>query len=270
VVERPSAWLPYRALLASRVRSQTSYRTSFVLDVFGSFATGATEFAEVYIIFHNVPVFGGLDFGAAMLLFGLANLSFALADLMAGTLDQVPQLIRSGTLDVLLLRPLPLLPQLITGDVSLRRLGRATLAVGVLATGLTQVDIDWTPARVALLVVTPLAGAAIFAALFVGAGAVQFWLVEGGEFTYGFTYGSSYAASFSPAVMPFPLRVFFAFVVPAAFVGYLPTLTLLGRPGPAGLPAWLGWLVPAVAAVSWLAAASAWRLGVRHYTGAGG
>jgi ABC-2 type transport system permease protein len=260
----------YRVLLGSRLRSQTSYRTSFGLDVLGSLAAGAVEFVEVYVIFHNVPVLGGLDFTAAMLMFGLANLGFGLGDLVAGHLDQVPTLIRLGTLDVMLLRPLPVLAQLMTGDVQLRRLGRAGVGFAVLGIALARADVDWTPARLALLAVTPVAGAVLFASLFLAAGAVQFWLIDGGEFTYAFTHGASYAASFSPAVLPLPLRALFTFVVPAAFTGYLPTLAILGQPGPPWLPSWLGWWVPAVAVVAWLVALGLWRLGLRRYTGAGG
>ena len=260
----------YRVLLGSRVRSQTSYRTSFALDVLASLTAGVVEFAEVYVIFHNVPTLGGLDLTAAMLVFGLATLGFALGDLFAGHLDEVPTLIRLGTLDVLLLRPLPVLAQLMTGDVQLRRLGRASVGVAVAAIALARTDVDWTPARLALLAVTPVAGAVLFAALFLAAGAVQFWLVDGGEFTYAFTYGASYAASFSPAVLPLPVRALFSFVVPAAFTAYLPTLAILGHAGPPWLPGWLGWWVPAVAVAGWLVAAGLWRLGLRHYTGAGG
>jgi ABC-2 type transport system permease protein len=260
----------YRVLLGSRVRSQASYRTSFSLDVLGSLAVGIVEFTEVYVIFHNVPELGGLDFTAAVLVFGLANLGFSLGDLVAGHLDEVPTLIRLGTLDVLLLRPLPVLGQLMTGDVQFRRLGRATFGLALVAVALPRVDVDWTPAHVALLVVTPVAGALLFAALFLAAGAVQFWLVDGGEFTYGFTYGASYAASFSPAVLSLPLRALFSFVVPAAFVAYLPVTALLDRPGPPYLPGWLGWWVPVAAGVAWLVALGLWRLGLRHYSGAGG
>ena len=260
----------YRALIGSRVRSQTSYRTSFSLDVLGSFAVGVVEFVEVYVIFHNVDALGGLDFAGAVLVFGLANVGFALGDLVAGHVDEVPTLIRLGTLDVLLLRPLSVLGQLVTSDVQLRRLGRAALGLALLVIALSWVDVEWTAARVALLAVTPFAAALLFAALFVVAGALQFWIVDGGEFTHAFTYGASYAASFSPAVLAVPLRALFSFVVPAAFAAYLPAMALLGEPGPPWLPGWLGWWVPVAAVAAWLVALGCWRLGVRHYTGAGG
>lgn len=260
---------PYRVLVGSRIRSQTAYRRSFVLDVFGSVAVGLVEFAEVYIIFSNVDVLGGLDFAGVALVFALAHLAFSVADLTVGHLDTLPTYLRTGTLDAFLLRPLPVLAQLITSDISLRRLGRTSIALLILTVALPMNDIDWTPARVALLVVAPLAGAAIFAALFVAAAASQFWLVEGQEFASAFTYGGNYAASFPASVFALPMRVFFTFVVPAGFVAYLPVLVLLDLPGPVGLPQWLGWCSPVAAVALWCAALAGWRAGLRHYSGAG-
>ena len=260
---------PYRVLLASRVRSQATYGRSFALDVLGSASVGIFEFAEVYIIFANVDALGGLDFAGVAMVFALANLAFALADLAVGHVDQLPTYLRTGTLDALLLRPLPVLAQLVTSDVSLRRLGRATVALVILGIALPLNDIEWTPARIVLLLLAPLAGAAIFAALFVIAGAVQFWLIEGGDLTAAFTYGGSYAASFPASVFAIPMRVLFTFVVPATFVAYLPTLVLLDLPGPGGLPQWLGWCTPLAAVGIWSVAALAWRAGLHRYTGAG-
>ena len=114
---------PYRVLLASRVRSQVTYGRSFALDVLGSASVGVVEFAEVYIIFANVDALGGLDFAGVAMVFALANLAFALADLAVGHLDKLPTYLRAGTLDAFLLRPLPVLAQLVTSDISLRRLG---------------------------------------------------------------------------------------------------------------------------------------------------
>lgn len=267
---RPGTRAVYRALLSSRVRSQVQYRTSFVVDVLATVAVSLASVGEVYVVFHNVDSLGGLDGRAALLVLGLSQLGFSLANLVAGNVDTIPTYVRTGNLDVMLLRPEPVLAQVIVSDVRLRRLG--SVVVGALTTvaAVAVQDVAWTPARAALLVVAPLAGAVVFAALFVVAGALQFWLVEASEVTNSFTYGSSYASSFSAAVLPLPLRLLFAFVVPAAFTAYLPTLALLGLTGPPGLPAWLGWCTPVVAVIAWLVALAVWRQGIRHYTGAGG
>jgi ABC-2 type transport system permease protein len=264
------AWPAYRALIGSRLRSQSSYAASFALDVMGSTLIGLTELVEVYVVFHNVRSLGGLTFDGALMVFALSHISFGLADLVAGNLDNVPLYIRTGTLDTLMLRPLSVLGQMLTSQLTLKRFGQAGLALAVLVLALTRVSIDWTPGRLALLVITPFAGALIFASLFLIAGAMQFWLLDGAELTNSFTYGSNYAASFSTALLAMPLRVFFSFVVPAAFVGYLPTLGLLGLPGPGGFPGWLDWCGAPVAVTIWCVAMLAWRVGLRRYVGAGG
>jgi ABC-2 type transport system permease protein len=266
----PGRLHPYRAILGSRIRSQLQYRTSFAFDLVNSIGFGLLEYLEVYLIFHNVPTLGGLDWGQSLVVFALARTSFALADLVVGHIDGIPTYVRTGTLDVLLLRPLPVLLQLVLSDISLRRLGRLALYLVVFALALHRVSIDWTPARLALVPATVLGGCVIFSAVFIVAGASQFRLLDGGEFANAFTYGGGYVASYSAEVLPAPVRAFFTAVVPATFTGYLPALALLGEPGPPGFPAWLGWCTLPVAALALTVALRLWRSGIRHYQGGGG
>ena len=65
------------------------------------------------------------------------------------------------------------------------------------------------------------------------------------------------------------MRRLFTFVIPAAFVAYLPALALLGRDDPAGLPGWLSWCALPAALFSVAAAGLLWRTGLRQYVGAG-
>jgi ABC-2 type transport system permease protein len=260
---------PYRVLLASRARAQLQYRTSFVTDILGTVGVGLAEFAEVWVIFHNVDVLGGLDFTAALLVFALSNLAFSVADMFVGHLDQLPRYIRAGQVDAFYVRPLPLLAQLMTSDLSLRRVGRLTVALVALAVALATAEIDWSPATVALIALTIVSGAAIFSALFTAAGGLQFFLVDAAEFTNSFTYGGSYAAQQSQQVFPDPLRIFWTFVLPTAFVAYLPAVAILDLRDPL-LPTWLAWFTPLAALLAWGIAAACWRSGTRHYQGAGG
>ena len=265
---------PYAVLVRLRMRAQTVYRGSFAIDVVASLGATVSGFGELYVIFANVPALGGLDFAAAVLVFAIGHVAFSIADLAVGHLDALPTYLRAGTLDAFLLRPLPVLAQLIVAEISLRRFGRTAAGTAIAVVALARAGVAWTPAKAALLAVTVCAGAALFAGLFVAAAAVQFWLVEGAEFTASFVYGGNYAAQFPASVFGTPARVLFTFVVPAAFVAYLPVLTLLDIPGgtiPGGVPAGgaLGWCSPLAAAAVWTVALLGWRAGLRHYTGAG-
>ncbi len=261
---------PYRTVLGSRVRSQRSYRANFAVDLLSSFLVGLVELAEVWVLFHNVSRIGGLEFADMLVVFGLADLSFSLADLAFGHCDNLPTYLRAGTLDVFYLRPQPLLLQLITSDISLRRLARAAVGLVALVAGLVVADLDWSASAVLLLVLAVVSGTATFAAMFVWAGGAQFFLIDGAEATNAFVYGGRYAATQPASVWNRPLKVLFGFFFPMAFTAYLPTVTLLGLPGPEWMPDWLGWCAPLAALWTWTMALLAWRLGVRHYRGGGG
>ena len=265
-----SHWSSYGQLIGSRVRSQLVYRTSFWLTLVTSVGVGLIEFSEIYVLLVNVPVFGGLDFAQAALVFALANMGFALADLVFGQLDSIPTYLRLGRLEVMLVRPMPLLAQLVTSDFQLRRAGRVAVGFVIMVVALAHLDLALTPRLVYLLVVTPIVGAAIYGAMFTAAGGIQFFLIDGAEFTASFVYGGSYAGQVPGSVLIAPVRILFTFVVPATVTAYLPTLLILGLPGPRFLPAALGWWAPLFAVWAWVLAGLAWRAGTRRFIGAGG
>ncbi len=267
---RPSPLAAYRAVLASRIRAQRSYRANFVIDLVSSAVVGLVELAEVWVLFHNVPVIGGLSFPAVLLVFGITEVAFSGAQLVVGHVDRMPTFLRAGTLDVLYLRPQPVLLQVVTSDIQLRRLARATVGVVSLVVALRINEIDWSAAHVALLALTLVSAFVTHTAMVVAAGGAQFFLLNGAEATNAAVYGGRYAATQPASIWPTPLVLLFGFLFPMAMTGYVPTLWLLDLPGPALLPTWLAWCTPLFALSTSGIAAVAWRLGIRHYQGGGG
>lgn len=270
VVAVRDRWRPYRVVLASRIASQRSYRANFRLDLATSVLTAFIELAEVLVLFRVVDALGGLTLQQVLLVFGLADTAFALGSTLVGHVDELPRFIRTGTLDVFYLRPQPLLAQVISSDIQLRKLARAGVSGGVLVVALFVSDVPATPRSAVLVVLSLVGGTAIFAAQYVAAGGLQFFIVNGAEMTNSFVYGGRYAATQPAAVWARPVRALFGFVFPMAFCAYLPALAIFGLPGPALLPAWLAWCLPLAAVWAWAAAMACWRWGTRHYQGAGG
>lgn len=263
----------YCVLLALRVRSQRVYGPSFAIDVLGSVLFGLIEFAEVWIVFHNVTSLGGMTFAQVCLLFGISHTGYAASQVLFGHVDRVPLYLRTGTFEAFYLRPLGLLGQLITSEVALRRLGWLIVGLGALGYAVVVNDLPATPRTAALLMLGVSGSAAIFGGIFVWAAALQFFLIDGDEATNAFSYGGRYASQQPASIFPTPLLVAFAVAVPVAFTGYLPALALLELPAPANAP-WLdpmlAWATPLVAAWVWLVAFALWRWGTRHYQGGGG
>lgn len=260
----------YLRLVAARARGQLEYRASLVLQLLGTAALTAIDFIAILVLFENVDALDGWTLEEIALLYAIATISFALTDLVVGHLDLFPQMIRDGTFDQILVRPLPSLLQVLASDFSLRRIGKALQGGGVLVFALVRLELDWSPGKVLVLVVAVLAGAVIYAAVWVALATVAFWIVDAIEFVNAFTYGGSYLAQYPVTIFARWLRGLVLFVLPLAFVAYFPALVLLDRESGLPLPAELGYLTWLVALVAALVANVVWTGAVRHYRSAGG
>jgi ABC-2 type transport system permease protein len=260
----------YGRLVAARIRSQLQYPASFALQTVGMFALSFLDFAEILIIFANVPALGGWSLAEVALLYGISSLTFALTDLAIGHLDLLPRLVRDGSFDLVLVRPRGTLYQILTYDFQIRRLGKIVQSGAVLLIALLVLEIQWTPARAAMLATAIPSGVVIFVAIWVTAICIVFWTTEGNEAANAFTYGGSYLTHYPIGIYDPWLRRLLAFAIPTAFVAYFPALFILGKTDPLGLPPALQVASPLVAAASCLVAGIVWSFAVRHYQSAGG
>lgn len=259
----------YGLIAAMWLRSTLAYRASFVMTTIGNFVMTGADFVTVMLMFSHVDALGGYTLPEVALLYGASATAFGLCDLLVGSVDRLGQRVRDGTLDTLLVRPVPVLAQVAADRFALRRLGRITQALLVLGYALVTLDIAWSPLKVLMLPLMVLSGAAIFAAVFVVGAAFQFFAQDASEVQNAFTYGGTTLLQYPPSIFARDLVRGVTFVVPLAFVSWLPALYVLGRDYPLGLPEWVAFLPPLVAGLCWVLAGLAWRTGLRAYRSTG-
>ncbi|WUC68766.1 ABC transporter permease [Streptomyces sp. NBC_00667] len=259
----------YGLIAAMWIRSAMTYRMSFLLATVGHAAVTLLDFAAIYIMFTHVDALGGFSLPEIALLYGSSSTSLGLANLLLGNTDRMGTRIRDGSLDGMLVRPVPVLAQVAADRFALRRLGRIAQGCGVLVWAVAALDVDWTAGKVLLVPVMVLAGTAIFAAVMVAGAAFQFAAGDAAEVVNSFTYGGCTMLEYPPTVFAKELLRGVTFVVPLAFVNWLPALYVLGRPDPLGLPGWVAFLSPLVAFAVFVPASLAWRAGLRSYRSTG-
>jgi ABC-2 type transport system permease protein len=269
VGEARSLVASYRRLVAAKIRSDWQYRTSFLFFLVSQTAVTALDLAVILVLFDVVPSIGGWNVTQVAVLYGLVTLSFGIGDLFISQVEAVAVHVREGTFDRMLLRPLPTVVQLSAGEFALRRIGRSIPATITLVVALVAADIDWTPGRVAMVPVTVLAGTAIFGAVWVVTSAISFWAVGAREVANSFTYGGGFAHQYPLQVYSRWVRTVLGWLVPMAFVAYVPAVYLLDAANPLDLPGWLALTPPFVAVASVLVAWRVWGAGVRAYQSTG-
>jgi len=260
----------YLRLIGARARSQLEYRASLVLQIFASALLTLLDFVMILVLFENVPELDGWTVQQVALLYGIAGISFALTDLIVGHLDLFPQMIRDGTFDQILVRPLPSLLQVVASDFSLRRIGKILQAVAVLIVALAAADIEWTLGRAAMVPLAVVSGTLIYTGVWIALATIAFWIVDAIEFVNAFTYGGNFLSAYPITIFGRWLRNLVLFVIPIAFVAYLPALYILDKPDELGLPEALQYASPFVAVLTVLVARLVWENAVRHYRSAGG
>jgi viologen exporter family transport system permease protein len=259
----------YRLLAAMWIRSSMIYRTSFIMMTLGQFFITLLDFAAIVIMFGNIDRLGGFGLAQVAFLYGVSGFGLGGADLIVGNVERLGQRIRDGTLDAMLIRPLPALVQVCADDFQLRRVGRLAQSSGVLAYGIAASDIAWTWDRAVLMIVMLISGVAIFCSVFILFACYQFLAQEAAEMANAFTYGGNTLTQYPLTIFPTEVIRGVTFIVPLAFVNWYPSLRILDRPDPLGLPEVVQFASPLVAVVLCLVAGAVWRLGLRSYRSTG-
>lgn len=259
----------YRHLVGARFRGDMQYRTSFVLLLLGQIVASGLDLVAVGVFFTSVHALAGWSQAEVVFLFGLTGVGYSLADVLVSPVDRAALHIKQGTFDTFLLRPVGALWQLLAHEFATRRIGRGVQPLAALVVSATQLDVVWGPAQAGMVAAALVTGVITFASLWVVFSAVAFWTVETQEIANSFTDGGRLLSSYPLGVMGGWLRRFTTFVVPLAFVAYLPACWLLGKPMPFGLPRAAAWAGPVVALGLAAVARAAWATGIRQYRSTG-
>jgi ABC-2 type transport system permease protein len=268
VAERPGIYL---RLAAAAVRATARRPAYLAARTLAAGLLVAVEVAGVVLLVDRFGTIGGWRTAEVVLLFGLAFAAQGLAQLFGDTLeaDKVSTLVRRGTFDQVLTRPVSPLGWVLASYVDTRFLGRALAGAGTVAWAADRAGVAWTPGRAGLAVLAVVCAAAIIFAVLLAGAAFTFVTVQGSEAVNVLMYGGQYLASYPMQIYGSALRFLFVWVVPFGLAIYVPALAILGRQGPPGLPGWLAWLTAPVAAAFLAAGGLAWRAGIRHYVGTG-
>ena len=257
----------YLVLIRAQIAAQWQYRGSFLVQALGQFLATFTDFILLLLLFARFPSIAGWSLPEVTFLYGLGGLAFGISDLICGGFDGLSRMIRLGTFDRVLTRPVGTFAQVLASDLQIRRFGRIAQGLVTLGLAVSWLDLTWTAPKVLVALSAIVSGVVIFTAIWVIGAAITFWTVETSEVTNVFTYGGELLVSYPMSIYAENLRRFFTFVVPLVFVSYLPGLYILERPDPLGLPPVVQVCSPVVALAFLLAARDCWALGVRHYQG---
>ena len=246
-----------------------AYRASFAMLTLAQFLVTGLDFVTIGIMFIHTHQLGGYSLSEVAFLYSTSGVALGMADLLCGNIERLGGRVREGTLDVMLIRPIPALVQMAADQFALRRLGRITQAAVVFVWSMTALPVHWTADRIVLVPMMLVSGTVIFCAIFILGAAYQFIASDASEVMNAFTYGGNYLTQYPPTIFARDLVRITTLVIPLGFVNWMPTLHILNRPDPLGLPEFVQFLSPVAAVLITAVAGIAWRAGIRSYRSTG-
>jgi len=257
------------ALIKAAVRGAAQYRLNFVVLALMGIAYQGSGFAFIAVVLSRFPTIGGWTFSEIAVLYALRLLAHAVYLVPLYMLNELDDLVRNGTFDRFLVRPLNPLIQVLTRRFSVNTLGDVITAIGVLIFASTIAHLSWTPMHVLYAAAAVLGGALIEGALALGISALSFRFVEVWPARYLVDNILLNFGSYPLSVFGFVAQWAMTWVLPVAFIAWVPAAVILDRTGGLGVSAAVAWLAPVVGAVWFALGYQVWRNQLKNYASTG-
>ncbi len=259
----------YRQYWRINVLTTLEYRANFIMWLVFTTIYHGTAIVALYVILQRFPSLNGWSFRDMAFLYGLWMVGHALNNTLFSTIGDIPEHIREGEFDRLLVRPLDALFQTIAtpGQVFPDELLLA-LSYFVGATWYSGVHVD-----LLFVMFVPLiwiGGALIDLALSLFTATIAFWFIRVDALRWIILQLEQEFTRYPIGVYTRGVRLILAFALPFAFMNYFPATYFLHKSENAlFLPPWIGLLTPLVGVLFVALAYAFWRIGINRYQGVG-
>ncbi|MFG3341498.1 ABC transporter permease [Glycomyces sp. NPDC048151] len=253
----------YARLIAAQFRAITEYPADFWTMISVALIQQAAQLAFIAVVFAQVTTLDGWGFPQMLLLIGFMVLTDSVTEVGWDGAWTLGRKIVDGGLDYAIVRPAPVMMQIGSSAIGMQSAANMT-------TGATMIAVGWSGAGVPLSMI-PAAVLLLLCAVVVQLTVItimncaNFWLKGPSPvFAWLTAQTQETATRFPLTIYPKAVRTVLTWVVPLAFVNYVPVQILTG-----GLPLWWLAVPPAVALVLFALAILIARAGIARYESAG-
>ncbi len=253
-----------RLFWSASIAAEMEYRSNFVLTFVTSAMMLGGAVLTLAVLFQHDYQMGGWTWPQALMVVAIYTILDGFQQtFLAPNRTRITELVREGTLDFVLLKPIDSQFWLSVYKISIWGLPNLVLGVAMLiyAGMRTRPPLDAGDYALGLPMIV--LGVAILYALGYMLSTLTVWFIKMNNITYAMA-ALLEAGRYPIPAYPLPYRVFFTFVLPVAFMTTVPAQTMLGMSGSAV------WIVGSlgVAVVMLIAARLFWRFALRYYTSA--
>jgi ABC-2 type transport system permease protein len=255
----------YSIMLRNSLIREMSFKANFLLWMVVEVLWFCGQIVFFSIIFGNVDRIGDWTKWEVVLLVGTHQI---IAQLFQAfffvNVANIPELVRTGKLDSLLVLPIDSQFAASTKQFGLDSIINAALGGVVVCVSLAHLNYVPSVGAVLLYLVAIGFGMTVHYSIMLGLAAVSFWVVRAQGLVYGY-FNFLNIARYPDVIFPRLFRIVFGWIIPVVIVANIPARLLIKSFGQSG---WLIFhLIIAASIVFWLSRAF-WHFALRHYSSA--
>ena len=269
---RPSRWQRfgiYMQLIKSSVQSRMEYRGTFIAFLITIAGFYLAQVAVIVVILGKFGTIGGWAPGEMAFLYALLILANGFVSAIFSGMVDFSDLVRQGTFDRLLLRPLSALGQTLTMQFDLTGLLHLVLGLVALILATTLLKIEWTFLKFSFLALSVAGGVLILGGVRIIVASICFYTVRNESLQHLIVFSTREFLMYPVSIYVRPVQLFLTFLFPIAFVNFYPAHVLLNRDSAGLISPLLAYLAFPVGLVVFFLSLWFWKVGERHYSSTG-
>lgn len=261
----------YRVLISQFFKVIMQSKVDFMMGLLGFFFTQIMGIAFLYLVFQQIPSLSGWTLEQLIFIYGFAQIPRGIDHLFTDNIWLVAwRLVINGDFDRYMLRPMNVFFQVISEKLQPDAIGELLIGTILVVRGVANGTARMDAVHVVFFLISIFAGAVIYTSIKLFFASIAFWTKTSGPFLQ-VAYEMADFAKYPTEIYAKAIRFIITWIIPFAFVAYLPASYFLGVRGTFGLGG--GAVVIGaeclIAVVFWIVAYALFNKGLQIYESAG-
>jgi len=217
----------YWLMIRNSLIREMNFKANFLLWMVVEFLWFVGQIVFLEVLYSHVDSIGGWSKWECVLLVGTHQITSQIFQaFFYVNLAELPDLIRTGRLDLMLLLPVDAQFAVSTRRFGMDNVVNALVGIAIVIFSLVQLHVMPQPMQVALFGLAVGLGVAVHYAVLFGLATAAFWIIRAQGLIYGY-FNVFNIARYPESVFPFgAFKFIFSFIIPVIIVANVPARTL--------------------------------------------
>lgn len=259
----------YLAFLKIHFKSIVEYRGAFIAHIIAKICGWGADFLMLFVMISQVNKLNGYGPYEMLLLFGLQLLTYSMAGFFFYNIkENFARYIQQGDFDQVLTKPVNPLFFLVCREFNTGYISNLIVAITAIVLSFVNIGISLDIQGGINLLLAILGGTLIFSGTMMLQVIPSFWTIKSGavgDVDWVLQTISRYPLS----IFHKALQIGLTFVIPYAFVNYIPAQMFISSDGFLGLPSWVIYISFPVGLAFFTITYFIWKFALKHYGSSG-